>query len=870
MATERSRRLPGSVKPARYQLILTPNLEDFTFLGEATIELQVLEPTPRITLNASELDIGEARLTLPDGSTLQAESIDLNEEAETATLVFPSTLHPAPSTRALTFTGQLNDQLRGFYRSQYTAADGQQRFLASTQFEATDARRAFPCWDEPAIKATFQVTLIIPADLAAISNMPVAGETPRGDGTKAVRFAESPPMSAYLLALLVGDLTSVEARAPGGTLVRVWTTRGKEDQGRFALESAIGLLGYFNEYFGIPYPLPKLDHVAVPDFAAGAMENWGAITYRETALLFDPANSAAYARQRIVEVIAHEMAHMWFGDLVTMEWWDDLWLNESFASWMGDKAVDHLHPEWHMWTQFVSQDTNSGLSLDGLRNSHPIEVPVQDPAEIREIFDAISYSKGGAVLRMLEAFLGAEAIRQGLHAYLSAHRYAHARTEDLWHALERASGQPVTSIMNTWVKQAGYPVLRVQTQRQDASTRLTLAQRRFLYDHLLDGGEDDPTLWQIPVTIAAGPESPVATALMTGRETTLALPPSPSTLHPAPWAKLNAGQTGFYRVDYAEDEWQRLQSAVAVKQLPATDRLGLQNDAYALARAGYVPATRFLTLAGAYLDEDDASVWGDLSANLRGLENLLFDEPFLAEFQAFGARLYRPIVSRVGWDARPEEGHLDILLRGTVLSQLGAYGDPGTIGEARGRFARYVEDPALLHPDLRGVVIGLVGQEGDEAIYRTLWEVEERARLQEEKIRLLMGLARFRQPELLAETLRRSLNPDDVRSQDTVLVITAVAGNRYGRDLAWQFVQENWAELDRRYGRGGFAISRLVGMTGAFTTLVRAREVEAFFQAHPAPSAARTIQQSLERIRLNARWLDLNRQPLATWFAAHS
>ena len=887
MATDKSHRLPGSVKPVRYRLTLTPNLGDFTFVGEAAIDLQVMDPTASITLNASELDITAANLTLADGSTLQAESIDLNEEAETATLVFPSTLHPLPSTLHLTFQGLLNDQLRGFYRSQYTAADGQQRFLASTQFEATDARRAFPCWDEPAIKATFQVTLNVPDHLAAISNLPIESETPRGDGTRAVRFAESPRMSTYLLALLVGDLTSVEARAPGGTLVRVWTTRDKEEQGRFALESAVDLLGYFNDYFGIPYPLPKLDHVAVPDFAAGAMENWGAITYRETALLFDPANSAAYARQRIVEVIAHEMAHMWFGDLVTMEWWDDLWLNESFASWMGDKAVDHLHPEWHMWTQFVSQDTNSGLSLDGLRNSHPIEVPVEDPAEIREIFDAISYSKGGAVLRMLEAFLGAEAFRQGLHAYLSAHQYGNARTEDLWHALEQASGQPVTNIMNTWVKQTGYPLLQVQTHRQDSEVRLNLTQRRFLYDHLLDGGEDDPTLWQVPVTIATPALSPAEGApateplreLMTGREKSITIPVQPAPPLPLgegegegtpPWVKLNVGQTGFYRVDYAEDEWERLQAAVAARQLPATDRLGLQNDAYALARAGHAPATRFLSLARAYLDEDDASVWGDLSANLRGLENLLLDEPFLSRFQNFGARLYRSIAERVGWDARPGEGHLDILLRGTVLSQLGAYGDPATIGEARGRFARYAQDASLLHPDLRGVVIGLVGQEGDEGTYRTLWEAEKHATLQEEKIRLLAGLARFRQPELLAETLRRSLNSDDVRSQDTVLVITAVAGNRHGRHLAWQFVQENWTELDRRYGRGGFAISRLVGLTGAFTTLERAREVEEFFRTHPAPSATRTIQQALERIRLNARWLDLNRQPLAAWFATQS
>jgi puromycin-sensitive aminopeptidase len=850
----------------KYTLTLAPDLERFTFSGEESVEVEVLDPTFQIVLNAAELHISEARLKLKNGAVLQAKALEQNEAAEVATITFDQRLPQGGATLELKFTGILSEQLRGFYRSQYTTPDGQQRYLATTQFEATDARRAFPCWDEPSLKATYQVTLVVPSAFQAISNMPVEEERAAGNGAKMVRFAESPRMSTYLLAFIVGDLKCVEKKASNGTLVRVWTTRGKEEQGRFALDNAVNLLSYFNEYFGIPYPLPKLDHIAVPDFAAGAMENWGAITYRETALLYDPENSAATSRQRILEVVAHEMAHMWFGDLVTMAWWDDLWLNESFASWMGDKAVDHLYPDWHMWTQFVFQDTNTALSLDGLRNSHPIEVEVKDPAEIREIFDAISYSKGGSILRMLEGFLGEETFRQGLHAYLSQHQYANARTADLWSALETVSGKPVTRVMDSWVKQVGYPLVEVRKQRQDDEVALHLSQRRFLYDHLLGEGEADGTLWQVPVSvIQAGKRESVST-LMGEKAAALSLGKGSSQ---APWFKVNAGQTAFYRTAYEQEDWERLRAAVGRLEPPAIDRLGLQNDAYALMRAGYASATLFLSIAEAYSNETDATVWNDLSANLRSLEGLICDEPFLPQFHAFARTLFAKATRKVGWDARPGEGHLDVLLRNTVLGQAGAYADAEVLREAKARFEEYLKEPARLHPDLRAVVLALVGQEGERKTYETLWSLEKKADLQEEKMRFLGALARFRQRELLQETLERTLNPADVRPQDTVAVVGAVAANRYGRDLSWEFIKKHWTEIDRRYSRT-FGLMRLVATTGSFTTLEKAQEVEEFFRAHPAPSAARTLQQALERIRLNAAWLKRNRPGLQEWFQNRS
>ena len=852
--------LPASVKPNKYRLTLQPDLNTFTFKGEQTVDIEIVEPTARIVLNGAELEISGVTLRR-NGSETSTHSVSLDGDTETVTLDFGRTLSPGRAQLEMEFTGILNDRLVGFYRSEYQDAEGQTRHLATTQFEATDARRAFPCWDEPAQKAVFDVTLIFDDAYQAVSNTPIVEESSPAPGLRSVRFGETPIMSTYLLAFVVGDLVSVEADAADGTRVGIWTTRGKENQAGFALDTSVKLLGYFNEYFGIPYPLPKLDHIAIPDFAAGAMENWGAVTYRETALLVDPENSSAGTRQRVAEVVAHEMAHMWFGDLVTMEWWDDLWLNESFASWMGTKAVDWLFPEWEMWTQFVNMDTNRALSLDGLKNSHPIEQEVKNPAEVSQLFDAISYSKGGSVIRMLENFLGPEVFQGGLYRYLKGHEYGNARTQDLWEALEEESGLPVTNIMDSWVKQTGYPVLQVQAARSEDEVQVSLSQERFVYDRLLGEEEPNPEVWQVPVTVSA-PGASSASMVMEAKEAAVSLPAaSPAN----DWYKVNADQTGFYRVNYTNEDWQRLAPAIRSLELPATDRLGIQNDAYALSRAGLLPITQFLELAGSYSGETDASVWSDLASNLRDIEQLIADEPVRPAYQRFGRELFAPAARRAGWTPRPDDGHLDSLLRSTVLGQSGAYNDPETLAQATDLFQRYLSDPDAVHPDLRGVVFSLAAQAGDRATYDQLWELEERASLQEEKIRLLLAMSRFQDVELLNDTLERALS-SRVRSQDTITVVAGVAANPAGREPAWEFVKSNWAEFDRRYGGGGFGLMRLVSIVNSFTTEERMADVERFFTDNPAPAAERTIRQALERMRLNIRWLEQNRQALNAWF----
>ena len=867
MATEH--RLPDTVRPEKYSIELRPNLKAFSFEGSESIRIQVARPTKTIVLNAEGLEVREATVSSSKGGSLPATSIDFDSKREVLRLDFAESVPSGPATLRLSFSGTLNDELAGFYRSRYTMSDGKQGYMAATQFESTNARRAFPCWDEPAAKATFEVSLVVPDGMTAISNTPPLDEKDLGDGTRLVRFAETPRMSTYLLAFAIGPLDTIEGKARRGTKLAVWALPDRIGHSRWALDEAIRILDYLNDYYGIPYPLEKLDHIALQDFAAGAMENWGAITYRERILLFDPATSSAQTRQTIVEVIAHETAHMWFGDLVTMAWWDDLWLNESFASWMGAKTTGALHPEWKMWTQFLEEDIVRGLALDGLKSSHPIEVPVRDPAEIREIFDDISYSKGASILRMLEQFLGEATFRRGIRDYLKAHAYGNARTEDLWRALTAASHQPVRALMGSWTRQTGFPLLDVQVKRTGGSARVGLTQSRFLYSDIL-GPSKDRTRWKVPVRIArAGQKKPVS-FLMEKKTESRPLGRSRRSAD-KDWIKVNAGQSGFYRVNYPPEEWDRLRRAVEAGELGTEDRSGLQNDAHALMRAGYLPATTLLDLTAAYRGEDDATGWRLIAESLHDVETLISDTRYLEKFDAYGRELFRRAGEQSGWDPKPREGHLDALKRSTVLGRLGHHSYRPVLAEAGRRFARYLKEPSTLHPDLRGVVYNLVGQQADQATYETLWELQRKAALQEEQVRLLMALSHPRDERLLQETLRRSLT-DAVRSQDAVLVITTVAASRpsVGRDLAWSFVKDNWDELYRRYAESGFLIRRLVQIAQEFTTPEAVKDVERFFRGREAPEVRRTVQQSIEKIRVNAAWLKNNGKDLARWFATRS
>ncbi len=853
----KSVRLSDYFSPERYEIMIRPNLEDFTFSGEETFSFKLSKPASEITLHASELEIDEACLKLGK-KTVQPGKIIFNEKAETVIFKFPMEIPVGKGQLVLKFRGILNDKLRGFYRSRYVI-DETEHFLATTQFESTDARRAFPCVDEPNKKAIFDITLMVPAKSVAISNTLPTGIVEHESGYQIVKFSPTPKMSTYLLAFIVGDFEWIEGKTKNDVLVRVFTTPGKKKQAKFALDVSIKCLEFYEDYFGIKYPLPSMDLIAIPDFSAGAMENWGAVTYRESALLIDEANSSAANRQRVAIVIAHELAHQWFGNLVTMEWWTHLWLNEGFASYMEYLAVDKLFPEWDIWTQFVFSDMGSALSLDGLKNTHPIEVEVHDPEEIAEIFDAVSYSKGASIIRMLAEYLGFNDFREGLRVYLKKFSYSNAKTEDLWLAFEKVSGKPVRKIMSNWTGKPGYPVISLKGKvkpfvyAQGKSAKLELAQERFFSSPISKKESRDKTIWSIPLK-SNGDDS--SFLMYKSRGAKLIHLRGEQT-----WIKLNMGEASFIRVKYPPEMLELLTESIEKKELGATDRLGLIRDAFALAEAGDLSSFDALNLLSSYKLEDDFTVWAEIASGIHRLGNLIAFEKSYPQFEVFNKQLFSEIALSLGWKKKPKEKHTDTLLRTIALYNYGSFGDKETINHAKELFNALISGKEL-DPDLRNVVYNLAAENGGETEFNQFLDLHQKTNLQHEKDRLARAMGLFKDKSLLKKTLDFAIS-EDVRSQDSIYIILALwSTNPIGRKLAWEFVKEHWPLLKERYS-GGHSLSILLSGAGHFTNTNDAKDVEVFFKKNPTPEAARTITQSLEKINSSAAWLSRDKNKIA-------
>lgn len=571
-----------------------------------------------------DLALKDVGIQTSDGTSLSADKTTISVENETAEFQFAHDLPIGKYSLNIKFTGEINDKMKGLYRSKYVSPTGEERFAAVTQFEATDARRCFPCWDEPAIKATFDISLVVPPKLESLSNMPVKSTKEMGD-LICYDFERTPIMSTYLVAAVVGEYDYVEDRSTDGVLVRVYTPRGKKEQGRFALEVATKVLPYYKEYFNIAYPLPKIDLIAIADFSAGAMENWGLVTYRETCLLVDPEHTSAVRKQWIALVVGHELAHQWFGNLVTMEWWTHLWLNEGYASFVEFLCVDHLFPKYDIWTQFVTDIYIRALELDCLENSHPIEVPVGHPSEIDEIFDDISYNKGASVIRMLHNYIGDDDFRKGMHLYLTKHQYKNTSTEDLWGALEEASKKPVGTVMSTWIKKMGFPVVTASVS-QDSENQLCLKieQSKFCTsnDQKMSARcqRSNPSPWMIPISVSTSrnPNELATSLVLEDMQTSIKLP----DVGPDDWIKINPGTVGFYRTQYPSDMLARFIPAIHDKSLPPLDRLGLLDDLFALVQAGDTSTVEALKLMQAFVMEDNYTVWSTI-VNCLGKLNVL-------------------------------------------------------------------------------------------------------------------------------------------------------------------------------------------------------------------------------------------------------
>ena len=844
-------RLPTNVKPSAYSVSLKPDIENGTFEGNVVINVDVKNPTRIIELNAKDLVVSRAVLTTDSGAC-EAKT-ELIPKTERLVLTFATPVPTGKGTIALDFTGVLNDQMTGFYRSSYSA-NGEKRLMATTQFEDTDARRAFPCFDEPALKATFEVTLTIPAHLEAISNTPVRNIKTNGRG-KTVRFQKTPIMSTYLLAFMVGEFEWIEGKTAHGTAVRVITTPGKSKEGGFALDVGIRTLEFYEDYFGIPYPLPKLDMAAIPDFAFGAMENWGLITYREKDLLVNQKESSTASKQRVAIVVAHEIAHQWFGNLVTMEWWRQLWLNEGFATWMEYFAVDHLFPEWKMWEQFVADDYTDAKAADSLRSTHAVEIETDDPAILRQSFDTVSYQKGACIIRMIHAFVGPDAFRSGLRAYFLKHAYGNTATEDLWDALEEASGKPVRVMMDGWTKQAGYPVVTVSEEPGHDVWKLT--QSRFLANGDTLTPEESKERWQIPLEC-----SPRMSSENTKDSYSCTLPSGASghKMSASKCLKVNSGETTFARLCYPKDHWKKLGTAVKESELGSIDRLGLLDDLYALVRASMLPATTLLEFLGAYKGERSYIVASEVIGSLGGIVRFVEDTPTHSAAKQFGLSLIRDVTHKLGWEEKPDEGHTTQLMRPMLLSACGAYDDLFVVERARSYFSDYCEKgPSAVPANLRMTVLGTVAchpNQTDEGIadFEKMIAVYRTTERSEEKMRILSALGAFESTAIIPR-LHGFAFSNDVRRQDTVYVFGGIGGNRHLRRPTWTFVMEHFDELKKRYDESGTLFGKMLeSVLSAFVSEEDARQIEAFFAEHPAPKVSKAIARSLERIRLNARW----------------
>ena len=831
-----SYKLPETATPERYVIRLTPDLTHFTFTGEETVTLTVHEATHTLVLNACELTIQQVSLTDETGKT-RPGSATLDEPNERAVFEFPQAISPGRYTLRIAFEGILNDKLRGFYRSTYKNAEGKDVILAATQFESTDARRAFPCWDEPAAKAVFQATLVIDEGLTAISNTAVVSENPLpGTDRKEVVFADTIKMSTYLVAFIVGEFEASEAVYIDGTPLRVWAVPGKQHLTTFGQAIGAASLQFFSDYYGRPYPGDKLDLIAIPDFAAGAMENLGAITFRETALLIDENSAARSELERVADVVSHENAHMWFGDLVTMRWWNGLWLNEAFATFMEMMAVDAWKPEWRRWTSFAVSRA-AALQVDGLHSSRPIEFPVKHPDEAAGMFDILTYEKGAAILRMLEQYLGPHAFQKGVSHYLGKHEYANAETTDLWDAIEEATHQPVRSMMDSWVFQAGYPLISVAVD----GSELVISQQPFHYVQNGNGRTEDKR-WQAPIFVKTkrDAEAETRTALLTTGELRLPLSERPD------WVVVNAGGHGFYRVRYAPDLLGQLTANIHT-QLSPIERFNLLNDTWATAQAGLTPLTTYLDVLPVFREEPDHNVWAAILGSYHYLYRLLSPEQRPA-LQRHVRALLTPLTQQLGWSPKDEEDALIGQLRGELLSALGTLGaDTATQAQAHALYTQYRADRNAVDRNLVPALVSILAHTGDAAVYDEFRHISHNAATPQEEQRYQFALAGFRQPDLLARTLDMTLN-GDVRTQNAPYLMRSLLMNTEGRELAWHFFQDRWDEMLEKFPE--VSIVRMCEGISALVTPELEAQVNAFFADHPVPQAGKMMDQHLEKLHV--------------------
>jgi aminopeptidase N len=845
-------RLFEQFKPEHYELHLDVDPDAMKFSGTAVVRGQkVGRPSERITFHQKGLKITGATLVKHDkkgDQALAVARINNQDSYDEVRLHADKQLYPGDYTVTMEFEGEITRPMNGIYPCLFEH-EGQQKKLIATQFESHHAREAFPCIDEPEAKAIFDLTLVTPGGETVISNTPikeqkefaskdgggVANNAKAGTTTplyQITTFETTPKMSTYLLAFVFGDLDHKEAKTKDGVVVRTYATPDNARYTQFALDCAVKSLEFYNQYFDIPYPLAKCDFVALPDFASGAMENWGLITFREQVMLVDPVNTSLNIKQYVAQVVAHELTHQWFGNLVTMRWWTDLWLNESFASWMAYLAVDKLFPEWKYWTQFIVDEQSVALKLDALEHTHPIQVEVKHPDEIRTIFDAISYEKGASVLHMLQHYLGADDFRDGLRLYLKRHAYGNTDSTDLWAAWEEVSGKPIGEFMDVWTGQPGYPIVQADVSDKH------LKQERF---YLNPAAKKEPATWPIPLLAV----EPITPDILNTGEQNFQEKVSGEFL-------LNHGRTSFFRVVYDPKHLENLAEAVKAGRLNELDRLGLLADSFEAAKAGYGSTIDSLKLLEAYSDEDSTVVWDIISGAIGSIRMVMDDEAVRDALKPYVRELAAKQVERLGWNEKSSDSHFDRLLRPTVLG-LSSWGEnQAVVKEALKRFQTMTK-PEDIHPDLRGVVYGTAARTGGQAEFDKLLSMHNASKNSEEKVTLASALTGFEQPALIKRALAE-ITAENVRLQDAPYWIAYSFMNRHAKRLTWDWLKANWGWLKDNIGQDLSFFRMPIYAGRSFSDESFLPEFKEFFTSNMGPAFDRPIKQAIETIQWQAAW----------------
>jgi aminopeptidase N len=849
-------KLPKNVIPQKYSIRIKPDLAKLTFAGSEAVKVEVREPLRELILNALELRITSASV---DEKSLAPSALKLDPKEETLMITLPEELAVGTHTLTFSFTGKINQQGQGLYYARYQEeGTGAQKMMLGTQFEATDARRVFPCWDEPSFRARFQLTAVLPENFLAVSNMPVESENKIAGG-KEVHFAMTPAMSTYLNVFVTGELDFVETKV-GATQIRVITTKNKAEQGRYALQASAQILQYYNDYFGTPYPLPKLDQIAVPGGFGGAMENWGGITYYESILLFDPEKSSGATKQAIYEVLAHEMAHMWFGDLVTMAWWDNLWLNEGFASWMGSKCTAHFNPQWEIWlekvvprdpTRRVGIAKEAAMEGDALSTTHPIQQKISTEAEANSAFDDIAYKKGQSFIRMLESFLGEEVFRDGIRKYMAKHKYSNTTTADLWNALADASGKPVGEISAGWTEQPGFPVVMVARKDEE---KVALTQERFTIH-----SPNAPALqWKIPLTYSLGDNPPVS-LLMTDKTAELSNVPVDRPL------KLNVEGAGYYRVQYDAASWKLLRNRFP--ELKSPDRVNLLSDAWAFVQANRAPLSLYFGAIEKLPPPADLAEREQIFNAYDYIDRLLLGTSVRDSFRNYARSNLRPLFDQLGWEPKRDEQPRAATLRGDLIEILGEFGDKEIIAGCRQRFEKYLADPKSLPPDLRAPVLNIVGRNADAKTWAKLRELGTKTTSIEEKQNYYDALARTTDPKLIKRTLQIALTEELPTSRALYLVLR-VARNSDHPELAWQFAKAHMKELLAKadaLAANRYAASLFI----FFSDPDRIEEIQRYGRENLPPGSAseKAVAQAVDEIGFRAEFKARLIPQLTAWIA---